>query len=48
MAVEARGNPYFAALAGNSILMQGHGETTLEKLVAPALKYAVETRRGSN
>lgn len=41
-----RGVPFFAAVAGNRILGQGHGVTGLEALVAPALRQAVASRDG--
>jgi hypothetical protein len=47
-ALRQYGTPFFAALTGESILAQGHGENALWNLVAPALTKAVEARRSSN
>lgn len=43
-----RGAPFFAAIADQRILAQGHGLTSLETIVAPALKQAVEQKRAAN
>jgi hypothetical protein len=43
-----RGVPFYAAIAGESIIAQGHGETGLVNLVVPALGAALEARRGAN
>ena len=40
-----RGVPFFAAVVDQRVLAQGHGVVGLEKIVAPAIKRAVEERR---
>jgi hypothetical protein len=42
-----RGTPFFAAVVDRMILAQGHGTTALEKLVAPAIRRAIEARRAA-
>lgn len=43
-----RGTPFFAAVVDKQVLVQGHGTTALETLVAPEIKRAVELRRAAN